>query len=308
MSNLIGFIGVGNMGNPMVDQLIKAGEKIKVYDVSSEALNKAREMNFDIARNIDEVVAEASTIITMLPESQHSRNVYLGEKGILNKVSKNCLLIDCSTIDILTSQEIGKRSEELGIHMIDAPVTGGVMGARKGTLNFLVGGSIEAVKLAMPLFEIMGKKIFHAGKQGSGIGVKICNNMSLGVSMIAASESLMLAKRLGLDVEKVHEIMKEASGNNWALSTYTPLPNLTEGVPSNNKYRPGFTAAMMRKDLRLAQDAAVGVDASIPMGLAALSIFSLFCANGDSETDYSGVSKLIGGDAWDYPFDPKGSE
>ena len=192
--------------------------------------------------------------------------------------------------------------------MIDAPVTGGVMGARIGKLNFLVGGDDDAVNLARPLMDIMGQKILHAGPQGSGVGVKICNNMSLGISMIAASEALMLAKRLKMDLKKVHEIMKNASGNNWALSTYTPLPNLTDGVPSNNKYRPGFSAAMMTKDLKLANDAAKSVNASTPLGKHALEIFSEFCNDGESETDYSGISKKIGGDAWDYPFDPKGSD
>ena len=192
--------------------------------------------------------------------------------------------------------------------MIDAPVTGGVMGARAGKLNFLVGGTNEAVALAKPLFDIMGQKILHAGAQGSGVGVKICNNMSLGISMIASAEALMLAKRLKMDVKKVHSIIKEASGNNWAMTNYTPLPNLTEGVPSNNKYRPGFTAAMMKKDLNLASDAAKSVDATTPLGKVALDIFSKFCENGDSETDYSGISKMIGGDAWDYPFDPKGKD
>jgi len=218
------------------------------------------------------------------------------------------LIIDCSTIDIETSLELGNEAKKLGIKMIDAPVTGGVMGARIGKLNFLVGGSEEAVALAKPLFDIMGQKILHAGAQGSGVGVKICNNMSLGISMIAASESLMLAKRLKMDIKKVHEIIKAASGNNWAMTNYTPLPNLTDGVPSNNKYRPGFTAAMMRKDLRLAMDAAQSVDAATPLGKAALEIFSKFCDEGDSDTDYSGISKMIGGDAWNYPFDPKGNK
>ena len=192
--------------------------------------------------------------------------------------------------------------------MIDAPVTGGVMGARVGKLNFLVGGSHEAVKLATPILEIMGQKILHAGEQGSGVGVKICNNMSLGISMIAASETLMLAKRLKMDIKKVHQIVKEASGNNWALTNYTPIPGLTDGVPSNNKYRPGFTAAMMKKDLKLANDAADSVNANTPLGKAALKIFSDFCEEGDADTDYSGISKKIGGDAWDYPFDPKGKD
>ena len=308
MTNHIAFIGVGNMGNPMADQLVKAGKEVKTFDVSPEVIKIAKESGLNVVSTIDELLDGASTVISMLPEGKHVRSLYLGDKGILNKIPKECLIIDCSTIDIETSLELGIEAKKLGIKMIDAPVTGGVMGARVGKLNFLVGGSEEAVALAKPLFDIMGQKILHAGPQGSGVGVKICNNMSLGISMIAASEALMLAKRLKMDLKKVHEIMKNASGNNWALSTYTPIPNLTDGVPSNNKYRPGFTAAMMRKDLRLAMDAAQSVDASTPLGKAALEIFSKFCDEGDSETDYSGISKMIGGDAWDYPFDPKGNK
>ena len=308
MTNHIAFIGVGNMGNPMADQLVKAGKEVKAFDVSPEVIKIAKESGLNVVSTIDELLDGASTVISMLPEGKHVRSLYLGDKGILNKIPKECLIIDCSTIDIETSLELGIEAKKLGIKMIDAPVTGGVMGARVGKLNFLVGGSEEAVALAKPLFDIMGQKILHAGPQGSGVGVKICNNMSLGISMIAASEALMLAKRLKMDLKKVHEIMKNASGNNWALSTYTPIPNLTDGVPSNNKYRPGFTAAMMRKDLRLAMDAAQSVDASTPLGKAALEIFSKFCDEGYSETDYSGISKMIGGDAWDYPFDPKGNK
>ena len=244
----------------------------------------------------------------MLPEGKHVQELYLGENGILTKISQDSLIIECSTIDIETSLKIGDHAKSLGIKMIDAPVTGGVMGARVGKLNFLVGGSQEAVKLATPILEIMGQKILHAGEQGSGVGVKICNNMSLGISMIAASETLMLAKRLKMDINKVHQIVKEASGNNWALTNYTPIPGLTDGVPSNNKYRPGFTAAMMKKDLKLANDAANSVNANTPLGKAALKIFSDFCEEGDADTDYSGISKKIGGDTWDYPFDPKGKD
>ena len=288
MTDRIAFIGVGNMGNPMADQLVKAGKKVKAYDVSQEMIKKAKEANLDVVETLDEVLEDANFIISMLPEGKHVKSLFLGEQGIIDKISKNGLIIDCSTIDIETSLLLGKEAKKRGIKMIDAPVTGGVMGARVGKLNFLVGGDDEAVDLARPLMDIMGQKILHAGPQGSGVGVKICNNMSLGISMIAASEALMLAKRLKMDLKKVHEIMKNASGNNWALSTYTPLPNLTDGVPSNNKYRPGFSAAMMTKDLKLANDAAKSVNASTPLGKHALEIFSEFCNDGESETDYSG--------------------
>jgi 3-hydroxyisobutyrate dehydrogenase len=277
MSNHIAFIGVGNMGNPMANQLVKAGKDVKVFDVSQDVIKIAKQSGLDVINSMEELLQGATTVISMLPEGKHVRSLYLGDNGILKKIPKDCLIIDCSTIDIETSLELGNAAKKIGINMIDAPVTGGVMGARIGKLNFLVGGSDEAVAIAKPLFDIMGQKILHAGAQGSGVGVKICNNMSLGISMIASAEALMLAKRLKMDVKKVHSIIKEASGNNWAMTNYTPLPNLTEGVPSNNKYRPGFSAAMMTKDLKLANDAAKSVDASTPLGKAALEIFSDFC-------------------------------
>lgn len=247
MSKHIAFIGVGNMGNPMAQQLVNAGKQVKVFDVSEQAIKIAKETGLNVVNSLHELLSNSSTVISMLPEGKHVQELYLGENGILTKISHDSLIIECSTIDIETSLKIGDHAKSLGIKMIDAPVTGGVMGARVGKLNFLVGGSQEAVKLATPLLEIMGQKILHAGEQGSGVGVKICNNMSLGISMIAASETLMLAKRLKMDLKKVHQIVKEASGNNWALTNYTPIPDLTDGVPSNNKYRPGFTAAMMKK-------------------------------------------------------------
>ena len=308
MSKHIAFIGVGNMGNPMAQQLVNAGKQVKVFDVSEQAVKIAKETGLNVVNSLDELLSNSSTIISMLPEGKHVQELYLGKNGILTKISQDSLIIECSTIDIETSLKIGDHAKSLGIKMIDAPVTGGVMGARVGKLNFLVGGSQEAVKLATPILEIMGQKILHAGEQGSGVGVKICNNMSLGISMIAASETLMLAKRLKMDIKKVHQIVKEASGNNWALTNYTPIPDLTDGVPSNNKYRPGFTAAMMKKDLKLANDAANAVNANTPLGKAALKIFSDFCEEGDADTDYSGISKKIGGDTWDYPFDPKGKD
>ena len=304
MSELIAFIGVGNMGLPMAENLMKSGKKIKVFDVSKKTLDIAREKKLDVVNDFNELITkEVSTVITMLPEGKHSKEVFLGDNGIINKVSKNCLLIDCSTIDIQTSKEIGKKATEKGILMIDAPVSGGVMGAQKATLNIMVGGSKKAFDLGLPLLKIMGKNIFHAGDLGSGNGAKICNNMSLGVAMIVASESLMLAKRLNIDIKKVHEIMKNASGNSWPISVYPPLPGLIEGTPSNNNYRPGFSAGMMNKDLKLANECAKSVDADTQLGKMALEIYDKFCKEGNEEKDFSAISKVIGGDAWDYPIE-----
>jgi 3-hydroxyisobutyrate dehydrogenase len=304
MSELIAFIGVGNMGLPMAENLMKAGKKIKVFDISKKTLDIAREKKLDVVDDFNELITkEVSTVITMLPEGKQSKEVFLGENGIINKVSKNCLLIDCSTIDIQTSKEIGKKATESGIKMIDAPVSGGVMGAQKATLNIMVGGTKEAFELALPSLKIMGKNIFHAGELGSGNGAKICNNMSLGITMIAASESLMLAKRLNIDIKKVHEIMKNASGNSWPISVYPPLPGLIEGTPSSNKYRPGFSAGMMNKDLKLAKECAKSVDAETPLGKMALEIYNKFCEDGNGDKDFSAISKVIGTDAWDYPIE-----
>ena len=202
MSENIAFIGVGNMGNPMACNLKNAGKKVKVFDVSKEMIDKAIENNLDVEKDFGKLInSETSVVITMLPEGKHSKEVYLKENGVLDKVSKNCLLIDCSTIDIDTSKEIGKKANEKGIKMIDAPVSGGVMGAQKATLNIMVGGSNDAFNQALPILKLMGKNIYHAGEIGSGNGAKICNNMSLGITMIAASESLMLAKRLNIDIK-----------------------------------------------------------------------------------------------------------
>ena len=304
MSELIAFIGIGNMGSPMAENLVKAGKKVRAFDISKKIIEQAKEKNLDVVENLDELITnEVTTVITMLPEGKNSKEVYLGDNGIIDKVSKNCLLIDCSTIDIQTSIEIGKKASEKGIKMIDAPVSGGVMGAQKATLNIMVGGTKESFDLALPLLKIMGKNIFHAGELGSGNGAKICNNMSLGITMIAASESLMLAKRLNIDIKKVHEIMKNASGNSWPISIYPPLPGLIEGTPSNNNYRPGFSAGMMNKDLKLANECAKQVNASTPLGAMALNIYNKFCEEGNDNKDFSAISKVIGKDAWDYPID-----
>ena len=304
MIEKIAFIGVGNMGNPMAVNLLKAGNKIKEFDVSKQMLEKARGKNLETVDRIEDLISEEiSTVITMLPEGKHSKEIYLGDNGIINKVSKNCILIDCSTIDMQTSKEIGKVANDQGIMMVDAPVSGGVMGAQKASLNIMVGGSKDSFDRALPILKVMGKNIYHAGEIGSGNGAKICNNMSLGITMIAASESLMLAKRLNIDIKKVHEIMKNASGNSWPISVYPPFPGLIDGTPSNNNYKPGFSAGMMNKDLKLANECATNVNASTPLGRMALDIYSKFCKDGNETKDFSAISKVIGGDAWDYPIE-----
>lgn len=304
MGSTVGFIGLGNMGMPMAEQLLKAGHKVQALDLSEALKEKAAEIGATVTNSIAEAVQGADMVITMLPAGQHVRSVYLGDGGLVETAAPGTLLIDSSTIDVDTSREVGAAAVAKGLEMIDAPVTGGVMAARIGKLNFIVGGTEASFARAKPYLEIMGGNLLYAGEQGSGIGVKICNNMSLGISMIAAAETLMLAKRLGLDLERTYNIVTNASGQNWALNNYCPLPGLLDGVPSTNGYKPGFSGTMMRKDLRLSQDAALSVNATTPLAAHALAIFSHFCDSGHAETDYSGISKLIGGDAWDYEIDP----
>ena len=306
MRDKIVFIGVGNMGLPMAKNLAKKGKKVKVFDISDQILKKAKNEKLKVSKNFDDLFdKDVNFVISMLPEGKNSEKVYLGQNGVIKKVSKKCLLIDCSTIDMKTSIKIGNAAKKKGIKMIDAPVSGGVMGATKATLNIMVGGSKSAFNKALPILKIMGKNIFHAGNIGAGNGAKICNNMALGISMIAASESLMLAKRLKIDLKKVHEIMKNASGNSWPISVYPPVPGLIEGTPSNNKYRPGFSSAMMTKDLKLANKISKSVRGKNPLGKKALQIYEMFCKQGYSNHDFSAISKLIGEKIWDYPIKKK---
>lgn len=305
MKQMIGFIGLGNMGMPMLEQLLKADHRVTAYDLSENALKQADNLGASVSTSISAVVESANMVITMLPASQHVSSVYLDKGGLVETARPGTLLIDSSTIDVDTSRKVGAAAVGVGLEMIDAPVTGGVMAARVGKLNFIVGGEKKSFERASPVLSVMGQNLLYAGPQGSGIGVKICNNMSLGISMIAAAETLMMAKRLGLDLKRTYEIITHASGQNWALNNYCPLPGFIDGVPSNDGYKPGFSAEMMRKDLRLSQDAALSVNACTPLAAHALSIYSHFCDSGDSQTDYSGISKLIGGDAWDYEFDPE---
>ncbi|MGE3627076.1 MAG: 3-hydroxyisobutyrate dehydrogenase [Hyphomicrobiales bacterium] len=300
----IGFVGLGNMGTPMAEQLLKAGHGISAFDVSEKSRRNAVRLGAVEAKSVADAAEGCEIVITMLPAGAHVRAVYFGDEGLIANAKPGTLLIDSSTIDVDTSREVGAAARQAGLEMIDAPVTGGVMAARVGKLNFIVGGTEAAFERARPVLDVMGQKLLYAGEQGSGIGVKICNNMSLGISMIAAAETLMMAKRLGLDLKRTYEIITNASGQNWALNNYCPLPGFIDGVPSNNGYKPGFSAAMMRKDLMLSQEAALSARACTPLAAHAFAIFSHFCDSGDAETDYSGISKLIGGDAWDYPFHP----
>ena len=289
----IAFIGLGNMGGPMAANLAKAQHHVMAFDLSDAAVSTAVEKGAHKASSAAEAVKGAEIVVTMLPAGKHVREVY--EKDVLPNVAKGTLLIDCSTIDVESARHVAALAEKAGMDMVDAPVSGGVGGATAGTLTFMVGGSEASFAKARPILEKMGKNIVLAGTSGGGQAAKICNNMILGVSMIAVSEAFMLAKRLGLDAQKLFDVASTASGQCWSLTNYCPVPGPVPTSPANRDYQPGFTAAMMLKDLMLAQQAASAAGASTPLGAEAAQLFSLFVNSGNGARDFSGIIKMLDG-------------
>jgi 3-hydroxyisobutyrate dehydrogenase len=291
----IGFVGLGNMGMPMARNLIKAGHQVNGFDVAKAGTNGIAAAGGVAAKSAIDACADADVVITMLPAGEHVRAVYLGDDGIVAKASANALLIDSSTIDVTSARTVAAAAAARGIAMIDAPVSGGVGGAQAGSLTFMVGGPDDAFARAKPFLEAMGKTIVHAGAAGNGQAAKICNNMILGISMIAVSEAFVLAEKIGLDAQKLFDIASKASGQCWSLTSYCPVPGPVPASPANRDYQAGFTAAMMLKDLKLAQEAARAADVATPLGAEAAAIYGLFAAQGQSAQDFSGIIRFLRG-------------
>jgi len=291
----IGFIGLGNMGLPMAQNLIKAGHTVQGFDVGKTQLDALAESGGRVAASAKAAASGVDVVITMLPAGQHVREVYLGADGVLAAAGPNTLLIDSSTIDVETARNVAAAAAKKGLAMLDAPVSGGTGGAQAGTLTFMCGGSDDAFARAKPLLEKMGKTIVHAGGAGNGQAAKICNNMILGVSMIAVSEAFVLAEKLGLDAQKLYDISSKSSGQCWSLTSYCPVPGPVPASPANRDYRAGFTAAMMLKDLKLAQEAAGAAGARTPLGADAAKIYEQFVGAGEGPRDFSGVIRFIRG-------------
>ena len=291
----IGFIGLGNMGGPMVANLIKAGHSLSVFDIAQEHVAASVVLGADAANSQIGVLDKAEFVITMLPSGREVGAVYSGADGLISAATNDTVLIDCSTINVETARRIHAEAEQRGLMLLDAPVSGGVAGAAAATLTFMVGGAPELFAKAEPILKCMGKAVIHAGDAGAGQAAKICNNMILGVSMIAVCEAFVLAERLGLAPEKLFEISSQSSGQCWSLTSYCPVPGPVASAPSNRDYRPGFTAAMMLKDLRLAQDAAIADGATTPLGAEATALYGLFVAAGNGQVDFSGIIRMIRG-------------
>lgn len=290
----IAFLGLGNMGGPMCANLVKAGHSVRAFDVAPAAIAKAAEAGAVGAASIAEAVADAEVVVTMLPAGAHAREAYLGAGGVMAHAPKGALFIDCSTIDVATAREIAAAAGEASFAMVDSPVSGGVAGAAAATLTFMVGGADAAFARARPVLEAMGKRVVHAGQSGNGQAAKIANNMLLGISMIGTCEAFDLARRLGLEPATFFEISSAASGQCWSMTSYCPAPGPVPTAPSNRDYQPGFTVAMMLKDLKLAVSAAdaAGVDAAL--GKHAEAIYAAIDADGKGGLDFSVVYRLLG--------------
>jgi 3-hydroxyisobutyrate dehydrogenase len=288
----IGFIGLGNMGLPMAINLIMAGHQVEGVDINPAAVAKVKEAGGAGGDTAKSVAARCDVVITMLPAGQHVRDAYLGPNGIIENANAGTLLIDSSTIDVETARVVAAAAEKKGLLMIDAPVSGGVGGATAGTLTFMCGGSAQAFARAQSILEKMGKTIVHAGGAGNGQAAKICNNMVLGISMIAVSEAFVLAEKLGLDHQKLFDISSKSSGQCWSMTTYCPVPGPVPTSPANRDYHPGFTAAMMLKDLKLAQEAAKAAKAHTQLGAEATKVYERY-AGKESNKDFSGVIRMI---------------
>ncbi|MBB6406681.1 3-hydroxyisobutyrate dehydrogenase [Arthrobacter sp. AZCC_0090] len=291
-SGTIAFLGLGHMGGPMAVNLVKAGHQVVAYDPVPAALEAAREHGIDTVDSAEEAVAGAAVVLTMLPSGKHVLDAYRGvdgTQGLLSVAAPDTLFLDCSTINVDEAREAAAIALEAGHRSVDAPVSGGVVGAEAGTLTFMVGALPEDFETVKPILELMGRRIVHCGDHGAGQAAKVCNNMILGVSMIAVSEAFVLGEKLGLTHQALFDVASNASGQCWALTTNCPVPGPVPTSPANRDYQPGFAGALMAKDLRLAVNAleSTGVDGQ--MGHLASQIYDAFAAEGGAGRDFSGI-------------------
>jgi 3-hydroxyisobutyrate dehydrogenase len=292
----IAFIGLGHMGGGMAANQAKAQHQVRAFDLSAAALERAQAAGCHPATSVVDAVKDAEVVITMLPAGEHVRQVFLHQGGIIDIVKgAGPLLIDCSTIDVDSARTVTAAAEEAGLLMLDAPVSGGTTGAQNGTLTFMVGGTEDAFAKGKPVLEGMGKNIFHAGAAGAGQAVKICNNMMLAINMVGVSEGFILARKLGLDWDKLQAICSTATSNSFALSNYCPAPGVLPNVPSSRDYAPGFMTALMVKDVKLSQAAAEATGAPTPLAALALSFYQAVLDQGDGAKDFSVVFRWLEG-------------
>lgn len=286
----IAFIGLGNMGGPMAANLVKAGHKVHGFDLVPASCEAAKAAGVTLAPTAKDAVKAASIVITMLPAGKHVLAVW---GDIVTSAARGTLFIDCSTIDVESARKAHELAKAAGLPSVDAPVSGGTGGAKNATLTFMAGGDAAAFARARPILEAMGKKIVHCGEGGAGQAAKICNNMILGISMIAVGEAFTLAEKLGLSHQALFDVASTSSGQCWSLTSYCPVPGPVPASPANNDYKPGFAAALMLKDLRLSQEAAKAAGAATPLGAHAESLYDTFTKEGHGDVDFSGIIRHL---------------
>jgi 3-hydroxyisobutyrate dehydrogenase len=289
----IAFIGLGNMGNPMAANLVKAGHTVLGFDLMPEHLETARNNGVTVMANAAAAAKDADVVITMLPAGKHVLSVY---EDIAPKLKQGALLIDSSTIDVDSARKAHAIAAQHGLLSVDAPVSGGTGGATAGTLTFMAGGAQAAFDVAEPVLKPMAGRIVHCGDAGAGQAAKICNNMILGISMIGVAEAFVLAEKLGLSHQALFDVASTSSGQCWSLTSYCPVPGPVPNSPANRDYQPGFAAALMLKDLKLSQEAAQQAGAVTPLGAEATQLYALYSALGNGGTDFSGIIKFLRGE------------
>tara|TARA_B100001769_G_scaffold117313_1_gene91539 strand:- start:1769 stop:2653 length:885 start_codon:yes stop_codon:yes gene_type:complete len=286
----VGFIGLGNMGLPMANNILKAGIEVNAFDLSTDAMQKADELGMITKSYASEVIENIDALITMLPNDTAVENIYLKE-NLIGKISKNTIVIESSTINPEISKKVSKKATDMNISMLDAPVSGGVKGAELGTLTFIVGGDEANLKKATPLFEIMGDKTFYAGQSGSGQIAKLCNNMLLAIHMCGTAETIAMGVNNGLDPAILSEIMKNSSGGNWSLEKYNPFPGVMKEAPASKNYSGGFLNSLMLKDLNLAEELANQSNSNTPMGKLARDLYEELNNQGFEGLDFSSIQQ-----------------
>ncbi len=288
--DVIGFIGLGNMGGPMAANLVKAGYKVLGFDLVEQLRSAAAQTGVEIVSDLVSAVSAADIVITMLP---HGRAVVAVWSEALPKARPGALFIDSSTIDVASARNVHSLAAAAGFAALDAPVSGGTGGAAAGTLTFMCGGEDIAFARAQPILAHMGKKIVLCGGAGSGQAAKICNNMILGATMIATAEGFVLAEKLGLSHQALFDVASTSSGQSWSLTTYCPVPGPVPTSPANRDYVPGFATALMLKDMKLSQDAAASSGADTPLSALAAAMFAEFDQSGAGGVDFSGIIRMI---------------
>ncbi len=288
----IGFIGLGNMGRPMAENLIKKGYDLTIFDLNKDVLAEMQEQGALVANSPKEACTDVDMVISMLPAGQHVKSVYMGDEGVFSSLNPKTLVVDSSTIAATDAREVAEAAQAKGIRFLDAPVSGGTGGAAAGILTFIVGGSEDAFNDAKPALEAMGKNIFHAGGHGAGQVAKICNNMLLGVLMSATAEAINLGVKNGLNAKTLSDIMLQSSGRNWTLEVYNPYPNVIDSVPSSNGYGGGFMSKLMLKDMNLAKVTAEDIGVETPMADQARDMYTKHVED-HADLDFSSIMSVF---------------